>query len=149
MKAVSSFHLLFLFQAILQLMTPEIISYFDHLSKHPSSNVSLHVKRCGLWFFHVSPSSASQALLVMEYMQSAYFPSSEKSARGLEAYGETLFNHFFPVLLQDTFKSRGVCFTRAAEPREILSVDLFFQPALLVRDSQRSFMEVPTMLMLK
>lgn len=38
---------------------------------------------------------------------------------------------------------------RAAEPREILSVDLFFQPALLVRDSQRSFMEAPTMLMLK
>lgn len=82
--------------------------------------------------FHYFPSSSSQPLQILGSMQSAYlrvfsqlFGGEEKSAKGLEAYGATLFNLFFPVLLQGGFKSRGPCFMSVAKPRETLSVALF------------------------
>lgn len=78
---------------------------------------------CGFWsspissltfsLFHYFPSaSSSQPLPILGSMQSAYlrvfsqlFGGEEKSAKGLEAYGATLSNLFFPVLLQDVFKA--------------------------------------------
>lgn len=52
------------------------------------------------------------------------FGGGEQSAKGLEVYGATLFNHFFPVLLQDIFKSRDSCFMSVTRPKEALSVAL-------------------------
>ncbi len=136
------------------------------LSLAPFSASALQISPCqALWFLAVShlfadflssffrsfPSS-SQSLPILGSMQSAYlrvfsqlFGGEEKSAKGLGAYGATLFNHFFPVLLQDIFKSRGPCFMSVTKPGETLSVALLLQSALLLnlrsRDLQRSFME--------
>ncbi len=98
-----------------------------------------------------SSSFSSQPLPILGSMQSAFlqvssqlFGAEQKSDEGLRAYGATLFNHFFPVLVRDIFKSRGACFMSVTEPRETLSVTLFLQSALLLKlgpgDLHRSFM---------
>lgn len=68
-------------------------------------------------FSELVPVSESPALSTFRVF--SIFLRASESAKGLEAYGATLFNHF--IFLPGVLKSRQVCFMSQTEPKLTLS----------------------------